>query len=739
MPKRFLILFFCVVTCKISFAQFRTDIFGDTIPSCLVTPQLEATLTGCVSKPAQVPYVEQSCFAGMDRLLARAVSMHKLSEQIRTPDPSCDYTPYRDVEAYVENIRMLVEMRATFVFWAGHRWGFESWLIPGEHCRYLESTRQTVCDINAAFDCAGVRRPVIQGTIYEHVDGPDITSIQYVAIPPEVIAAFADDRAFANNPTLYSNYFSGAVPRTDKMFNYNNVLGVPAISDINPPDVTRVEARMWMFYQAALLVDAGYTAIHMGDISQWGKNDRNDDGQYNDTWYLVQKIRNYANSKGSFMLLNTEPSLQIPSQIEIGGQQFMLFDFNATPLHFREMTLPPAAPTGGDPCEWGITPTCNDPYSQDDIHLFTHPPCNSFVLPAVVDLCVLNHFTEISGGLAPNPYDQSGSASHCFYTTGEVPSLLYFDLGNGLDVWAPNPVDQNGNCGSDGSTYGYDDTDWFHQMPADCQIEFFKYYQCKVRAMTGGNYYFPIPGNLLISSTWAPGEPALWQLNGHPDVRNGIQHVFNAPAAVPQIIYAKHCDKFVGVSTACNGVEAGEHELPFGVYAQKHTFSVANDDCVSIYTWHIKDPAGNWLPFFLKGNQVTLEVTVPGTYEVYLRCDNMALNDTGSLEFGPFRYDLEPICCNILVNPLYSLKAYPNPTKNKVKIEYHIADRPETSDFTLRLFSSIGGLLKEFPVTSPERNGQFEFDLSAFPSGLYIFALYKNGSARSSQRLIVSP
>lgn len=651
MCKRFFAILICLNAYGLCFSQAGTNIFGQTIPACSVTPQLG--LSNCATTPPLVPYVEQSCFAGIDRILARACSMHKLSDQIRTPDASCDSNPYRDVDAYVNNIEMLVEMRSTFVFWAAHKWGNDNWLLPGNNCRFLESIRQTVCDINAAYDCAGVRRPIIQGTIYEHVDGPTITSIEQVPIPPAVIAAFTDDRAFKGNTTLRDNYFSGDSARTDKMFNHNNVVGVPSINPaINPPDVTLIEARMWMYYQAALFVDAGYTAIHMGDISQWGNNDRADDGTYNDTWYLVKKIRQYAISRGSFILLNTEPSLAIPSQIEINGQQHMIFDFNATPFHFREMTLPPLAPTGGDPCQWGIISTCNDPYPAEDITLFTTSPCNTFALPAIVDQCVINNYTELSGGVAPNPYDQTDTASHCQYAIGEVPSVMYFDLGNSIDPWAPAPnaTDTTGApiCGGDGSTYGYDDTDWFSLMPPDCQIEFFRFYQCKIREMTGGNYYFPIPGILLIGPSWVPaGTPALWQLasTDNSDVLKGISDIVNQPVTTPIIDYSFNCDKFLEVSSECNGKKRYKYG-PFEVFVKAHEFSVSNEDCSSIYTWHIKDPHGDWLPFFLKGSKVVLEVAESGTYKIYLRQDNMALNNNiGSTQFGPFEYYLEPTCC----------------------------------------------------------------------------------------------
>ncbi|NSW45897.1 MAG: cadherin-like beta sandwich domain-containing protein [Bacteroidales bacterium] len=74
---------------------------------------------------------------------------------------------------------------------------------------------------------------------------------------------------------------------------------------------------------------------------------------------------------------------------------------------------------------------------------------------------------------------------------------------------------------------------------------------------------------------------------------------------------------------------------------------------------------------------------------------------------------------DISINNLdHDVKVYPNPAKNKIKIEFDI---PTTS--TLQLYNGLGHLLKE---TKSINEKYHEIDLSSLPSGSYILFIQKN-------------
>ena len=690
MCKRFFALLLCLNAYGLCFSQVVTNIFGDTILACSVTPQLDSSLRNCVTTPPFLAYAEQSCFAPIDRLLARSICMMRLSEMIRLPEPGCipagqtpqQVNPLYNVDDYVANIRMLVEMKASFVLWAGHRWGNDVWLTDySNFCGFPESIRQTVCDINAAFDCDSLRRPIIQGCMYEHVDGPIYTldtvyvpdtmivvdtstaGIDYVRIPEAVIEAFRNDPAITGDTVLRNYYFyPNNRPNDTLFFHFFNIV----IPGTETPDVTRIEGRMWFYYEAAFLIDAGYTAIHMGDISQWGKNDFSDDKEYDQTWNLLRKIRQYANDKGSFVLLNSEANPGRSTQVTVNGQEHLLFDFNTIPFHFREMTDPP---TGGDPCDYGNQPGCVADYASEDSVFFNTSSCSAITMPAIIDTCLMNHYQNHSAGLAPNPYFQDTAASHCTYGDGEVPTLMYFDLGNGMDAWFPDPnagvdtLDPTGPplCGDDGSTYGLDDTNWFALLPDDCKVAFFEYYQCRMRAVTNGHTSFPIPGLLIVNTFTTLGLDTtnqfvfnspeadtinqLWRLVDYPAVQDGIDNIMNPPASAPAIGHSFQCGQFLQYSKMCHNVSPPGKDHEFSLFERTEILSLKNSNCTSVYTWHIKDLNGNWLPF-QRGSTVNFAVPEPGIYEVSLRVDNTALNNIGSIEYS-FLYTMDPICCEV--------------------------------------------------------------------------------------------
>lgn len=76
-------------------------------------------------------------------------------------------------------------------------------------------------------------------------------------------------------------------------------------------------------------------------------------------------------------------------------------------------------------------------------------------------------------------------------------------------------------------------------------------------------------------------------------------------------------------------------------------------------------------------------------------------------------------------------KIQPNPAVNSVFIHF---DKRRSSEISIRIYTVTGRLMKQVLVT--ELTNEIEFNLSNFPSGIYIVEL-DDGHLRSSKTLIV--
>lgn len=89
------------------------------------------------------------------------------------------------------------------------------------------------------------------------------------------------------------------------------------------PDLNRLEARMWFYYRATRYIDAGYEALHMGQIHLYTANDRG----MKKMAQLMQMIRDYAkvHARRHKVLMDAHSH-----GINIGGK--LLLDYHAMPF-----------------------------------------------------------------------------------------------------------------------------------------------------------------------------------------------------------------------------------------------------------------------------------------------------------------------------------------------------------------------------------------------------------------------
>jgi hypothetical protein len=134
----------------------------------------------------------------------------------------------------------------------------------------------------------------------------------------------------------------GLVPQ-NRNFRYQDMLYTDTLVDYHRPDywgpgasvpdMSRLETRMWFVYLARRYIDAGYEAIHFGQVHIM---DDNDPGYLH--WLdMLRHVRNYAakQARRHFVLCDAH----IYTAVTDDGR--LLFDFHSYPLRIEEVTASP--------------------------------------------------------------------------------------------------------------------------------------------------------------------------------------------------------------------------------------------------------------------------------------------------------------------------------------------------------------------------------------------------------------
>ena len=199
-----------------------------------------------------------------------------------------------------DNIRMLKD---TGVKYAGRSlclWGAENNFLAD-----IERARQQVPKAIAADP-----EIILEACVFETVS----PRVEQIAIPDWVFADLGQ-------------------PVEKRNFIYTNIIYPVGqrrpMGNAQVPDASRLETQLWFYYQAASYVDAGFEAIHFGQVEIMNKNDR-DNARWED---LLTRVRAYAakHARRHMVLCNGHT----PS----GGLAHdgrLLLDFHAFPLRIKE-------------------------------------------------------------------------------------------------------------------------------------------------------------------------------------------------------------------------------------------------------------------------------------------------------------------------------------------------------------------------------------------------------------------
>lgn len=353
----------------------------------------------------------------LNHYLARAVTMAELC----SPP---DYMQDAAVSCLEDDIRLIDNIGAKFIGRAIFRWGQEKALNDPEFLNYAQNVLHRVHKNDPDV--------IFQAGIFEVVT-PDVESI---LIPSYVFEAF-------NLPIQIRPFNFGAMVFTDGLYvNHFDLASVP--------DINRIETKLWMYYLATSYIDAGFEAIHWGQIGLTGIRD---DGWEN--WFdVIGKVREYAkdNARRSFILNDAHTSTGYMKD------ERHLLDFNSFPLRIQE----------------------SEKDSLEGVLKVNYP---------IAEKWQQSIYQKSKGGIAPSGW-----------TCESLPYLVEFD-NFGISDKPGQRTDT-----TDPFIWGYDEITWFSLKNIDNQKEWLEYaYKWIAKNTTNGHLQMPV-SRVLVDGTSKAGK-----------------------------------------------------------------------------------------------------------------------------------------------------------------------------------------------------------------------------------------
>ena len=639
-------------------------IFGAILINCKLSAQ---TCDEVACLVVGDPYIENNCFASIERYLARSMAMDGLTasnNQTHSWPSECmnsayacsnDYTacPLGGFcpERYCEDISLLVDLNIAYIRRAAHIWTSEHLMVEGGS--YYVAAQRTVEDINRAYDCGGLRRPIIQAAILENIT----TDINLVEIPQFVLDAFANDVDFD------ASLFSGG----EIFFNSCNIAKEDCIGY---PDINKIETRMWYYYLATTYLDFGYKALHLGQINIIREFDEGNVKTYN----LFQKIRNYAKSIGSFVIIDAHTD----KDVYLEQSNTLLLDFNSFPMR----------------------PT--------DTHA-----------NVLGESCSGDYNIQIKGSEGIYNKSQGGmSPLGCMYE--QTPYFVE------IDHYEPYP----GNIGQlyqeDYIIWGYDEMNYFHNLSAECKPGFVKYMYSRVREIDY-NGFFQFMGRNGVGSWLLPNDKSIYRLYDNPALVDEMKRILS-PSLDMEISYNFSEEKtrvdcydvvfrdyiFEAENTDASSYLTWHIQKPDGKWdeftpGKSRRYRPLQS---GIYTVYLRQD-NLALPFSKGSKTISVQIDVPT-----IEYDDQCNQDSNS--------NIQPLEEEVLENHLKELKkepiVYPNPTSRMLNIDLKDYSNEVANIILVDMLGRV--ILRDRTYKNIQI---FTRELPDLPSGVYNLVIEQNG------------
>jgi hypothetical protein len=683
------------------------------------------------------------CMGGMEQYLSRTLSMIDLNHEVRNDMLNGTNVAHSYVAAAAD-LDALYLSRVSFIYGYEYDADVATHNNPGD---WGPGAQRVVQDIRTEYNNRGLREPIIEAAIFEHIT----TNVNGVPIPAWVISEFdgtasgsiadPDYIAAFNSPTVWNH----VAPAT---FDYNKICytSVPApliLSDyLTAPDITRVMARMWFYYLARTYIDWGYKALHMGWIARYTKND----ALYVKAGDVFSRIRNYARSRSQTLLMNadTEEDLYVGNP----ANRILLLDFNRIKVLPDEAYTPSGSPLSyaNLPCDPAIA-TYNNEMCELDLNRVDVTTNQPFFVG------LLNS----TGGISPNG---------CTYDKTPVQFALDF-TGHGN----PPGVPAHNCC----NPWGYDEQSWFFHLGSSCQTYWLYNAGYAIKNDLTYRGYLVMPG--LIRPTWDPNYlqypySTTLDIVSRPDIKSTIESLW-MPHDNTDFTITKSCEPI------CYTISQNVAQPT--TRARKYGFKVTDPDGSSVYTWHVKRLSnGTWFPFTF-GNERALWTLPPDDYAVTLKQDNLGfacpqdaiyltkyLHVTGadwenSCSDGQHRAannvsnsDGDKQSSKIdairttqdkrieeqterigLLTSLHDFKVFPNPAAKEFNVSFMIEQRID--NMSIDITNSEGAVIKTLMSDSKEDRGihRITQTVNDIPSGVYYIRLRVRNNSLYNQKIVI--
>ncbi len=709
----------------------------DEITPCICNSSCDPVVSG-VGDPYIYP---GECSIGINRYLARSASVQGLTELNHDQNPgllecvapydNSYYTEYCP-QKFCEMVNAMVKMDIQLLLRANTGATYhEHQLYPDDP--WYNSSKQLVKDINYAYDCAGKPRPIIQTMIFEVVGASNFEAAKThnIHLPSWIIPIYFDKYPLDLTPENLHYYYIDGQPRSTLFWELDRICEIEPDDTGNPTwhyQIDFVEMRMWFLYQAMVLIDMGYTSIHMGLYEDYCDNDFG----FQKLYKLTNLFREYAHSIGSFVLLSGEPTKN--ESARFANTNKFIFDFDTRAMRPREISNPQVSGDG--------SPDCDDPISPSILSDFNNSPCASEPYPAVVDPCTINSF----GGNTPGMHPLGCNVEY-------LPYIVHFD---GFH----DPVNAgHASNGPNSLTWGFNDHQWFAMLSDECQRWWFDYFFCNRREFSGGNGWISIPGTIFYDADLAapntdPGyESATQLISDDSEFVNLLKDNTLAPKVPTIEITTENCNTS-HISNVCNGRIAPSKSC-YLVGKQCYTIAVGNKDCSSVYSIHIQNQNGQWMPQQI-GDTYLFCPPSTGQYTIYIRQDNLAL----TVYDGAYTiFDLYVLNANCCEGPFFGLCGssiaddsplkstipqfndelvdlfaassdqfliYPNPASDKLIIE-----QSGTIDEGVKvsIYNSFGKNIFSDYYNTIGSNGSMNINMTSYAPGSYIVQIISNSKS----------
>jgi hypothetical protein len=201
-----------------------------------------------------------------------------------------------------DNVRMLKHIGAKFIGRSLCLWGGEASFLSN-----IARARQQTPKLHEADPDM-----ILQACVFEIVT----TQVEQIPVPDWVFTALGQ-------------------PVEKRNFRYADMIYPPAQRrdwgrNGSVPDVSRIETRLWFYYQAASYIDAGMEAIHFGQVELMARNDRD-----RANWsQLLALVRAYAAKHARRHMVLCDGHVPSGGLVADGK---LLLDFHSFPLRIMEV------------------------------------------------------------------------------------------------------------------------------------------------------------------------------------------------------------------------------------------------------------------------------------------------------------------------------------------------------------------------------------------------------------------